>query len=72
MDFEASPTAPGVHGASGRIEILRAAYLVGRDDADAFMAEVDALDQVGADLSVEVTGPWPPYSFVNSVEGKDQ
>jgi hypothetical protein len=45
---------------------------VRREDTDRFLEAADALDQIGAGLTVEVTGPWPPYSFVNSVEGKDQ
>ena len=34
------------------------AYLVERDDAEAFVARA-------ADLGLTVTGPWPPYSFVS-------
>jgi hypothetical protein len=40
--------------------LLDAAYLVDVSDEDSFHAEVQRLS---AGLSVEITGPWPPYSF---------
>jgi hypothetical protein len=42
--------------------LLEGAYLVGVEDEEDFHAEVHRL---GAELglSVEITGPWPPYSF---------
>jgi hypothetical protein len=41
-------------------ELLRAAYLVDRDQVDRFVARVDDLQGAYAILC---TGPWPPYSF---------
>ncbi|HEX6360423.1 GvpL/GvpF family gas vesicle protein [Actinophytocola sp.] len=40
--------------------LLDAAYLVPADAEAAFHAETERHDE----LAVEVTGPWPPYSFV--------
>lgn len=42
------------------IPLLDAAYLVRTDAEPAFRAEVECHKE----LAVEVTGPWPPYSFV--------
>lgn len=56
---------------SGRREemFLNAAYLVSAGD-ETLRGEVDALDRAyaGLGLSFEVTGPWPPYSFVGRQE----
>jgi Gas vesicle synthesis protein GvpL/GvpF len=49
-------------GAPG--EPLRAAYLVDREEVDAFAAQVAALQARHPDLRLLCTGPWPPYSFV--------
>ena len=50
---------------TGRTEpmILNAAYLVVVEDGDAFVAAVSALADRLDDTTVEVQGPWPPYSF---------
>jgi hypothetical protein len=54
---------------SGRPEemFLNAAYLVSADD-ESLRGEVAALGRAYAPLALtfEVTGPWPPYSFVGS------
>jgi hypothetical protein len=42
----------------------RGAYLVSREEVDAFVARVAALEEANQDLSLLCTGPWPPYSFV--------
>ena len=44
-------------------ELLRAAYLVTRDDVDSFVALVAELQSDHAELDVVCTGPWPAYSF---------
>ena len=44
-------------------ELLRAAYLVSRDDVDSFVALVAELQSDHAELDVVCTGPWPAYSF---------
>jgi hypothetical protein len=43
--------------------ILNAAYLVDQDRTDPFHALVRQLTEWQAGLDVELTGPWPPYSF---------
>lgn len=42
------------------VPLLDAAYLVRADAEPAFRAEIEC----HRELAVEVTGPWPPYSFV--------
>jgi hypothetical protein len=49
--------------AGAEVEILRAAFLVARDDAERFEAEVRAASDASEGLRGECTGPWPPYSF---------
>jgi len=53
---------------SGRSEqmLLNAAYLVESDDRS-LAAEVDALNETYGrfGISFELTGPWPPYNFVD-------
>ena len=58
---------------TGRDEemVLNAAYLVPRGGTDAFARRVDQLrEQHAADgLTLELTGPWPPYHFVGQESG---
>jgi len=46
--------------------LLNAAYLVNRSRRDDFFSAVDQLVQklTGSGYVIEVTGPWPPYNFV--------
>jgi hypothetical protein len=45
--------------------ILNAAFLVGRDQADAFDQRVqEVAQQYEGKLAFRYTGPWPPYNFV--------
>src|SRR3954467_5494509 len=44
----------------------RSAYLVNRDEVDAFVDRVEALGRELDDVSIVCTGPWPPYSFVGN------
>jgi hypothetical protein len=50
------PAAPG--------ELLRASFLVGREDVAPFVAAVERLRREHAGMSLLCTGPWPAYSFV--------
>jgi hypothetical protein len=43
--------------------LLNAAYLVPRDEAQDFAALVDDLGAGADDVELELTGPWPAYSF---------
>ena len=49
-------------GATPRL-LLTGAYLVERDQVDAFRAELATLQARHPDLGAVCTGPWPPYSF---------
>ena len=42
---------------------LNAAYLVGADADEQFRAAVAELAVAHPDVTVELAGPWPPYSF---------
>jgi len=44
--------------------VLSAAYLVELEQWNAFTAEVEEQGRHNADLRFELTGPWPPYDFV--------
>jgi gas vesicle protein GvpL/GvpF len=48
--------------------VLNDAYLVAEDRVDAFTTAVRDAARQQPDLAVELTGPWPPYSFANAGE----
>jgi hypothetical protein len=48
--------------------ILNAAYLVADDRDGDFAAAVDSLAAGHPALRLEITGPWPPYSFAGLPE----
>lgn len=43
--------------------LLNAAYLIGTDEGTSFTAAVAAEATAHPELRIELTGPWPPYSF---------
>lgn len=43
--------------------ILNGAYLIDREQVTAFAAAAEAVARARGAASLEVTGPWPPYSF---------
>jgi hypothetical protein len=47
--------------------VLNGTYLVDRDRVEAFRAAVVALQKTTAGVELEITGPWPPYSFTGDV-----
>jgi Gas vesicle synthesis protein GvpL/GvpF len=49
--------------------VLNAAYLVDENRAESFIERVHAWARDSRELTVEVTGPWPPYSFA-ALEGQ--
>jgi hypothetical protein len=57
--------APHEANLSGRQEsmLINAAYLVTEESSDAFADAVSALADAYPDVRLELTGPWPPYSF---------
>ncbi|HEX3509991.1 MAG TPA: GvpL/GvpF family gas vesicle protein [Solirubrobacteraceae bacterium] len=50
--------------------LMNGVYLVDDDESDTFQEEVAALREEHAQRGIDVvlTGPWPPYNFVNSSE----
>ena len=65
---------PVIADDSGGDIILSAAYLVDADKSDMIRDEVDRLaseyEEIG--FRFELSGPWPPYHFVNAPESKGQ
>jgi Gas vesicle synthesis protein GvpL/GvpF len=59
------PQDPKLSGRDG-IQILNAAYLLDDGDAQAFAAAARAAGDRYPGIEVEVTGPWPPYSFIDT------
>lgn len=56
------PQAPRLSGSDTPM-VLNAAYLLDADDDAGFPAAVDAAAADHPELRLELTGPWPPYSF---------
>jgi hypothetical protein len=59
------PQAPQLSGASTPM-ILNAAYLLDDSRTQAFASAVAALSDQHRNLRLELTGPWPPYSFAGA------
>jgi hypothetical protein len=49
--------------------VLNGTYLVKKDEVDAFRAAVATIDRNTPGIELEITGPWPPYSFAGDVVG---
>lgn len=45
--------------------VLNRSYLVKRSERDAFDDEIDAIEADYPELTVQYTGPWAPYNFVD-------
>jgi hypothetical protein len=56
------PQDPHLTG-DDRSMLLNGAYLVADDLADRFREEVSSVAGAQSELEVQLTGPWPPYSF---------
>lgn len=54
-----------VRRAGGPGELLRAAYLVGREQVEEVVRQVAHVQLENPGLRVLCTGPWPPYSFAD-------
>jgi hypothetical protein len=63
-----TPPARSTPDAHGEIEILRAAFLVRRANADTFLAEVRSCVEGHDGVHCEYSGPWAPYSFAVPIE----
>lgn len=63
LDGQVAPVARSQRDTEGRAEILKAAFLVSREDVDAFLESVAGLGEHLDGVTGEYSGPWPPYSF---------
>ncbi|NKZ09237.1 GvpL/GvpF family gas vesicle protein [Actinomadura latina] len=61
------PQDPRLSGRSGA-QILNAAYLLDEEQVPGFLAVTRAAGERLAGIEVEVTGPWPPYSFIDTAD----
>ncbi len=50
------------------VEILRASFLVRRPESESFFAALHTFAEANEGLRCEYSGPWPLYSFVESLE----
>ncbi|NDU77860.1 gas vesicle protein GvpFL [Actinomadura sp. DSM 109109] len=57
------PQDPRLSGRAGT-QILNVAYLLDEEQVEGFLAVTRAAAERLAGIEVEVTGPWPPYSFI--------
>jgi hypothetical protein len=48
--------------------VLNGTYLVDDDKLEQFRETVAALEKTTARITLEITGPWPPYSFAGDLE----
>jgi hypothetical protein len=62
------PQDPKLSGHAGEM-VLNAAYLVDDRCGAAFVEAAEALGVRAPGASLEVTGPWPAYSFVSLEAG---
>jgi hypothetical protein len=62
------PQDPRLSGHAGTL-ILNMAYLLDDERVEEFLALVRDIDGRSSGIGVEVTGPWPPYSFIDADEG---
>lgn len=68
-----APLDPAVTGRDEPM-LLNSAYLVARDEEQRFLGLAEELHHhlvATAGMRVEVTGPWPPYSFLGAEEPHD-
>ncbi|MQY08753.1 GvpL/GvpF family gas vesicle protein [Actinomadura macrotermitis] len=61
------PQDPRLSGHPG-VPILNVAYLLEDDQAAGFTGLATAIGDRTPGLGVEVTGPWPPYSFIDTAD----
>lgn len=64
------PQAPELTGNKARM-VLNAAYLLDDERGHDFAALVTALAKRYPDVRLELTGPWPPYSFAGEARRED-
>lgn len=64
------PQSPELAGISSPM-LLNGAYLINTDRGEEFAAAVAALASQHPGVDVELTGPWPPYSFTGITPAED-
>jgi hypothetical protein len=64
------PQAPQLTGSKAPM-ILNAAYLLADEHGEDFAAVVTALGEQHPGVRLELTGPWPPYSFAGTGEREE-
>jgi hypothetical protein len=64
------PQAPQLTGNDEQM-LLNAAYLLDERRDEEFAGAVTALAGQHPAVRVELTGPWPPYSFAGVAAGRD-
>jgi hypothetical protein len=66
------PQSPQLSG-NQRAMMLNSAYLLDANDGTAFAGHVAAAADAHPELELDLTGPWPPYSFTadDAVAGQD-
>jgi hypothetical protein len=64
------PQAPQLTGTKAPM-ILNAAYLLDDEGGEDFAAVVTALGEQHPGVRLELTGPWPPYSFAGTGEREE-
>ena len=60
--------AASTHRGPDAARVVRASYLVAREDVDEFASVVRNVQERNPDLALSCTGPWAPYSFVGAEE----
>ncbi|GAA4226604.1 GvpL/GvpF family gas vesicle protein [Actinomadura meridiana] len=65
-----SPQDPRLSGRPG-VQILNAAYLLDDDQTAGFLAVTRTAGERLPGVDLEVTGPWPPYSFIDPVDSTE-
>ncbi|TVR73072.1 MAG: hypothetical protein EA415_08475, partial [Sphaerobacteraceae bacterium] len=63
VDFQAEPPRDPSAVPEGETEIAQASMLVRRDQADRFIELAERTNQETAEVWLQITGPWPAYSF---------
>lgn len=69
VDAKRKPVSDqSLSGRTGSV-VLNGTYLVDNSNVAAFRCAVDELAETIAGIDLDLTGPWPPYSFTGDVVG---
>ncbi|MGZ4524956.1 MAG: GvpL/GvpF family gas vesicle protein [Mycobacterium sp.] len=67
VDGKRKPASDQRLSGRGGWTVLNGTYLVDKDNVDVFRAMVATIDRNTPGIELEITGPWPPYSFAGDV-----